>query len=119
VQPDAVLATEGADPGQIVEGIRRGGAHRGAHEAGLAARPEIALDRRGEGAQVHRKGIVDVDQPELLPPDPGDHHRLLDRGVRLVEEVGGELFAHPARCSSRSPLARGEERTEARARGES
>ena len=71
---------------------------------------EIALDRRSKGGDIHRKGGVDPDQPELLPAEPRDHHRLLDGRVRLVRGVDGELFAHPPLVAlvAGRVLARGE-----------
>ena len=89
VQPEALLAADArrsraADRSALDEVVPTVARHEARLQPGLAVLRDLLRQRVG----AHGEALVHLDQPQVLPPEPGDLDRLLDRRMRLGGGVG-------------------------------
>src|SRR5581483_8664644 len=84
VQPDIVLAADGANVVERVKGTRGGRTRRGAHETGYQACSLVLFKLSGKHIGSHGEVLVNFDQAKIRSADPGNFHGLFYRGVSLA-----------------------------------
>ena len=91
VKPDALFLRDPSDFRQRVEGVRGGGPHSGADDAGDLASLPVASDLRGQSIRAHGQASVNLDEAQVFVPEPGDPHGFFDGGVSLGRSIGDQF----------------------------